>query len=131
MLKKGILSMKLLKQLAIILLFSLAGEALHALIPLPIPASIYGILLLLACLMAGVVRVESIREVSSFLVEIMPVMFIPAAVGLMESFGLLLPSLGAYIAILVLSTFAVMGVSGRVAQAVIRRKAGKGESRDA
>lgn len=123
--------MKLLKQLAIILLFSLAGEALHALIPLPIPASIYGILLLLACLMAGVVRVESIREVSSFLVEIMPVMFIPAAVGLMESFGLLLPSLGAYIAILVLSTFAVMGVSGRVAQAVIRRKAGKGESRDA
>lgn len=131
MLKKGILSMKLLKQLTIILLFSLAGEALHALIPLPIPASIYGILLLLACLMAGVVRVESIREVSSFLVEIMPVMFIPAAVGLMESFGLLLPSLGAYIAILVLSTFAVMGVSGRVAQAVIRRKAGKGESRDA
>lgn len=123
--------MKLLKQLTIILLFSLAGEALHALIPLPIPASIYGILLLLACLMAGVVRVESIREVSSFLVEIMPVMFIPAAVGLMESFGLLLPSLGAYIAILVLSTFAVMGVSGRVAQAVIRRKAGKGESRDA
>ena len=123
--------MKLLKQLTIILPFSLAGEALHALIPLPIPASIYGILLLLACLMAGVVRVESIREVSSFLVEIMPVMFIPAAVGLMESFGLLLPSLGAYIAILVLSTFAVMGVSGRVAQAVIRRKAGKGESRDA
>ena len=76
--------MRYLRQFSIILLFSLAGEALHALLPLPVPASIYGIVLLLACLMAGVVRVDAIREVSSFLIEIMPVMFIPAAVGLMN-----------------------------------------------
>ena len=123
--------MRYLKQFLIILLFSLAGEALHALLPLPVPASIYGIVLLLACLMAGVVRVDAIREVSSFLIEIMPVMFIPAAVGLMESFGLLLPSLGAYITIMVVSTFVVMAVAGRVTQAVIRRQSKKEEYPDA
>ena len=123
--------MRYLRQLSIILLFSLAGEALHALLPLPIPASIYGIVLLLSCLMAGVVRVDAIREVSSFLIEIMPVMFIPAAVGLMESFGLLLPSLGAYITIMVVSTFVVMAVAGRVTQAVIRRQSKKEEYPDA
>ena len=123
--------MRYLGQFSIILLFSLAGEALHALLPLPVPASIYGIVLLLACLMAGVVRVDAIREVSSFLIEIMPVMFIPAAVGLMESFGLLLPSLGAYLAIMALSTFAVMAVAGRVTQAVIRRQSAKEAHRDA
>ena len=123
--------MRYLGQFSIILLFSLAGEALHALLPLPFPASIYGIVLLLACLMAGVVRVDAIREVSSFLIEIMPVMFIPAAVGLMESFGLLLPSLGAYLAIMAVSTFAVMAVAGRVTQAVIRRQSAKEAHRDA
>lgn len=123
--------MRYLKQFLIILLFSLAGEALHALLPLPVPASIYGIVLLLACLMAGVVRVDAIREVSSFLIEIMQVMFIPAAVGLMESFGLLLPSLGAYITIMVVSTFVVMAVAGRVTQAVIRRQSKKEEYPDA
>ena len=123
--------MRYLGQFSIILLLSLAGEALHALLPLPVPASIYGIVLLLACLMAGVVRVDAIREVSSFLIEIMPVMFIPAAVGLMESFGLLLPSLGAYLAIMAVSTFAVMDVAGRVTQAVIRRQSAKEAHRDA
>ena len=123
--------MRYLRQFSISLLFSLAGEALHALLPLPVPASIYGIVLLLACLMAGVVRVDAIREVSSFLIEIMPVMFIPAAVGLMESFGLLLPSLGAYLAIMAVSTFAVMAVAGRVTQAVIRRQSAKEAHRDA
>ena len=123
--------MRYLGQFSIILLFSLAGEALHALLPLPVPASIYGIVLLLACLMAGVVRVDAIREVSSFLIEIMPVMFIPAAVGLMESFVLLLPSLGAYLAIMAVSTFAVMAVAGRVTQAVIRRQSAKEAHRDA
>ncbi len=123
--------MRLLGQFAIIMLLSLAGEAMHALLPLPIPASIYGIVLLLACLTTGLLRLDSIREASSFLIEIMPVMFIPAAVGLMESFGLLMPSLGAYLTIMAVTTFAVMGVSGRVAQAVIRAKRRREEERDA
>ena len=113
--------MKLLRQFTIILLVSLIGEALSFLIALPIPASIYGIVLLFLLLCTGALHVESVKEVSSFLIGVMPVMFIPAGVGLMESFGLLMPSLPAYIVITALSTLAVMVVSGRTAQAVIRR----------
>lgn len=115
--------MKYLRQFSIILLVSLLGEALSALLPLPIPASIYGIALMFALLCTGVLRVESVKETSAFLVEIMPVLFIPAGVGLMESFGLLLPALPAYAVITVVSTVAVMAVSGLAAQAVIRRHA--------
>lgn len=106
----------------IIALISLTGEILNRLLPLPVPASIYGIVLLFSLLMTGALKVESVKETAAFLVEIMPVMFIPAAVGLLDSFSLLLPSLFAYIVILVVSTVAVMVVSGRVTQAVIRRK---------
>ena len=114
--------MNILFQFSIILLISLAGEALSFLIPLPIPASIYGILLLFLLLCTGALRVESVKEVSSFLIAIMPVMFIPAGVGLMESFGLLLPALPAYAVITLVSTLAVRAVSGLATQAVIRRK---------
>ena len=106
----------------IIALISLTGEILNRLLPLPVPASIYGIVLLFSLLMTGALKVESVKETAAFLVEIMPVMFIPAAVGLLDSFSLLLPSLFAYIVILIVSTVAVMVVSGRVTQAVIRRK---------
>lgn len=104
----------------IITLIALIGELLSFLIPLPIPSSIYGIAILLALLISGRLRVESVKAVSSFLIAIMPVMFIPAAVGLMDSFSLLSGSLAAYVIILVVSTVAVMVVSGRVTQHVIR-----------
>ena len=118
--------LNILFQFSIILLISLAGEALSFLIPLPIPASIYGILLLFLLLCTGALRVESVKEVSSFLIAIMPIMFIPAGVGLLESFGLLLPALPAYAVITIVSTLAVMAVSGLATQAVIRRKPGEG-----
>ena len=118
--------MNILRQFSIILLISLVGEALSFLIPLPIPASIYGILLLFLLLCTGALRVESVKEVSSFLIAIMPIMFIPAGVGLLESFGLLLPALPAYAVITLVSTLAVMAVSGLATQTVIRRKPGEG-----
>ena len=118
--------MNILRQFSIILLISLVGEALSFLIPLPIPAIIYGILLLFLLLCTGALRVQSVKEVSSFLIAIMPVMFIPAGVGLMESFGLLLPALPAYAVITLVSTLSVMAVSGLATQAVIRRKPREG-----
>ena len=93
--------MKFISQFIIIIAFTFIGELLHFFIPLPIPASIYGIVLLFICLMMKWIKVAEIRETSTFLIAIMPVMFIPAAVGLITMlkdsiyFGALL-SLGAY-----------------------------------
>ena len=113
--------MRYLKQFTIILTISLLGEVLHYIIPLTVPASIYGLLLMLAALMTGVVKRDSVRETGAFLVEIMPVMFIPAAVGLLETWGVLRPVWLPVAVITVVSTVLVMGVSGLVTQFVIRR----------
>ena len=114
--------MRYLKQFTIILTISLLGEVLHYIIPLPVPASIYGLLLMLAALMTGVVKRDSVREAGVFLVEIMPVMFIPTAVGLLEAWGVLRPVWLPVAVITVVSTVLVMGVSGLVTQFVIRRE---------
>ena len=114
--------MHILRQLAIIFAISLAGELLSAVLPLPIPASIYGIVILFLLLESRVLHVESIRETSKFLILIMSMLFIPAGAGLMTSFSLLRSQFAAYAVITLVSTIAVMAVSGRAAQAVIRRE---------
>ena len=81
--------MKFVIQFLIVIGFSFLGEFLHYLIPLPIPASIYGIALLFAALECKLLKVNDIREVSSFLIAVMPMMFIPAAVGLITSWDII------------------------------------------
>lgn len=117
--------MKYIRQFCIILVVSFLGELLNTLIPLPVPASIYGLVLMLLLLCCKVLRVEDVHETSTFLIEIMPLMFIPAAVGLITSVDVLRANLAAYIVITVVSTFLVMAVTGLVTQAVIRRGRGK------
>lgn len=118
--------MKYLKQFSIILGISFLGEFFHSVLPLPIPGSIYGIVLLFGCLMLKVIRPEQIRETSSFLIEIMPAMFIPAAVGLIDVWATIRNKLFAYLFLIVSTTIFVMAVSGIVCQLMIKRKgAGK------
>lgn len=112
--------MKLLRQFLIIAAISLLGEVLRAIIPLPIPASVYGLVLLFAALMTGVIRLEQIKTAADFLVAIMPVMFIPAAVGLLGAWDSLRPVLVPVCVITLVSTVFVMGVTGRVTQGVLR-----------
>ena len=104
-----------------ILIFSFIGEVLHAVIPIQMPASIYGLVLLFIALMTGLVKLPQVHEAARFLIEIMPLMFIPAAVGLITSWGMIRSRLLAYGIITVVSTFAVMIVSGHITQLVIRR----------
>ncbi len=112
--------MKYLKQFLIILTISLIGEILKSLIPLPIPASIYGMVILFICLLTGVIRLEDVRDVGTFLIQIMPVMFIPAGVELMASWNVLSPVLVPASVITVVALITVMVVTGRVSQKIIR-----------
>lgn len=112
--------MKYVKEFGIILLISFVGELLHSLLPLPVPASIYGLVLLFVCLATGIVKLEQVNTTARYLIEIMPLMFIPAGVGLLSAWGVLKPVIVPVAVITVLSTIIVMGVSGRVTQAILR-----------
>lgn len=120
--------MKYVKQFFIIVFVSFLGEILNEVIPLPVPASIYGLLLMLLCLCTKLVKVEDVKQTSNFLLEIMPMMFIPAAVGLITAADVLKQNLVAYAVITVVTTVAVMSVSGIVTQLVCRKKK-KGEQK--
>ena len=73
--------MEYFTQFVRILGVTLAGEILHLVLPLPIPASVYGLALMLAALLTGVLKLEQVEGAAGFLVQVMPVTFIPAVGG--------------------------------------------------
>ena len=113
--------MKYVKQFGIIIVVSFLGEVLHSLIPIPVPASIYGLTLMFAGLVTGFIPHEGVRETGHFLVDIMAIMFLPAAVGPLDAFDVLRPVLAPFAVTTVVSTVLVMVVSGKVTQAVMDR----------
>ena len=85
-------------------------------LPLPVPASVYGLVLLLAALNFGFVKLDDVKEVGIYLTGIFPLLFVPAAAGVMELWAemgnMLLPII---IAIIPVS-------AGRTTQAMTGRK---------
>ncbi len=114
--------MRLVKQMLIILAVSFAGEAIKAVVPLPIPAGIYGLVILFLLLCAKAVKVRDVGDVSGFLIEIMPLLIVPAGVGLIEQWGVLRPMLVPAAVITVVSTILVFIAAGKVAQKLMKRE---------
>ena len=113
--------MKFVKQLLIILSISFIAEVMEYFIPLPVAASIYGLVLMLIGLVTGLIPLKEVEDAADFLVEIMPIMFIPATVGIMTSIEALKQMLVPLCVISIVSTVLVFGVTGRVTQGIIRR----------
>ena len=112
--------MKYLKQFLIIILVSCIGELLYYLLPFPIPATIYGLLIMLGLLILKIVPLAAVKETAEFLIDIMPVMFIPAGVGLIVYWPQLKEFLIPICVIIVVSSILVMFATGKTSDLLIR-----------
>ena len=114
--------MKYLKELAIIFGITMVGELLNEWIPLPVPAGVYGLFLLLGLLCTKVIKLEDVSATGNLLLDMMPIMFVPAAVGLIEKYAELTAILIPFIVISALSTLIVMAVTGKTTEFILRRQ---------
>ncbi|WP_407332986.1 CidA/LrgA family protein [Enterovibrio sp. 27052020O] len=93
--------MKYLLGFALIALYTLVGNLLTQLLHLPIPSSVISMLLLFVSLTTGIIPGRWVKDACTVLITIMPLFFIPASMGLMDHFHLLIsdsmPLLGATI----------------------------------
>ncbi len=120
--------MKYIKECAIILGLTMIGEWLKFALPLPVPAGVYGLFLLLILLCTGILKLSDVDATGSLLLDIMPVLFIPASVALLESFPTMRAILVPIVVISVVSTIVVMAVTGKVAELMLRRNGKKKEA---
>lgn len=114
--------MKYIHQFLIILTVSFIGELLGLIIPLPIPASVYGLGIMLICLFTGIIKLHQIEEVVDWLILVMPVLFVPSAVSLINVSEALMKDILVISIVTLVSTIVVMIVTGKVAQSIIERK---------
>lgn len=106
------MSLRLLRDLGIILICTLLGEWIAALLPFKFPGSIIGMLLLFAALASGMVKADWVKDGSNLLLKYMAVMFVPLGVGLVDYLGLLRAESAAFLISTVVSTFVTMAVVG-------------------
>lgn len=116
-----------LLQFLVILAVSLLGELLNRVVPLPIPASIYGMLILFVALCTGVIKLSYVKGAGKLLIFIMPLLFLPAAVGLVDSWAVMQGFIVAIIVTVAVSTVLVAAAAGRVTQYFINRKDREGK----
>ena len=114
--------MRFVRQFVWILLFTLLGEGLHAVLPLPIPAAIYGLALLFAALQFKLLPVSEVHDAGSFLLAIMPVLFVAPAVNLVSCWDLINPVWLPLLILIVLSTLVTFALSGKVTQMLMPKE---------
>lgn len=114
--------MKILKQAAIIAAVCAAAELIKYLLPLPIPASVYGLILMLLALLTGLLRPEQIETVADFLIVIMPVLFVAPTIALVANLDRLLSLALPVLLLGIIGTALVIGLGGKAAEAVGRRE---------
>ena len=106
--------MKYIKQFVIIMLFTFVGELLQAAIPLPVPAAIYGLVLLFLALCAGLLKPAHIDSTARFMISILPLLFVAPAVKILEHWGMIAPQFGAVCAVVALTTVLTFAIAGWV-----------------
>lgn len=118
--------MKYIKQLAIILVVSFIAEVMEYLIPLPVAASVYGLVLMLIGLMTKVIPLSKVEGAADYLVSILAIMFIPATVGIMDTVTELKEMAIPLVVISIVSTVIIMAVTGKVAQFLLLKRKEEG-----
>ena len=114
--------MKYVKEIVIIFGITMVGELLNMFIPLPVPAGVYGLFILLGGLCTKVISLSDVEVTGNLLLDLMPVMFIPAAVGIIDKIEELKAIMIPMLIITFVTTFIVMTITGKTAEWIIKRQ---------
>lgn len=113
---------KIVLQVIVLILFTLAMNALAKWLHLPIPGTILGIIVLFLLLKLKVVKLDWVEAGASWLLAELLLFFVPAAVGIMDYIPMLKNDGIAILIVVLSSTVIVMVSSGRIATRISRRK---------
>ena len=112
--------MKIITQIGVLFGACLGGVGISAILPFPFPASVSAMLLLFALLLCRVVKPGQIDEIAGFLTKNMAILFLPAAVGIIESLDILRDSGIQILIICLVSTLLTFGVTATVVSLLMR-----------
>lgn len=120
--------MKIFREFILILIIYFLGEIISKTLNIPIPGNIIGMILLFLCLWIGIIKVEKVDNIANFFLDHLAFFFIPAGVGLMNSFADIKSSALKILIICIVTTIIVMAVTGLTVQFIINKFGNKNKS---
>lgn len=113
--------MNLLPAVTALLVCQLIGTAIQLLFRLPVPGAVIGMVLLFAALVVRRKPLGAIDKASKLLLRFLPLMFVPAGVGVVDQFGLIAKEWLPLGATMILTLIATIAFTGAIMQACLRR----------
>ncbi|WP_219953080.1 CidA/LrgA family protein [Dickeya zeae] len=117
-----------LRAFALIYLCLFIGNAISALLPITIPGSILGMLVLFALLASQILPSRWVKPGCQLLIRYMALLFVPIGVGVMNYYGIVRDQFGPIVVSCLVSTFVVMTVVGYTTQMVHRDRVASGRN---
>ncbi|MEG0051113.1 MAG: CidA/LrgA family protein [Terrisporobacter sp.] len=117
--------MKIFNQLGIILGIWASGELISSLFSsiIKLPGTIVGMIILFLLLQFKVIKEETIKGVSDFLLNNMAIFFVPAGVSLIQSLGLIKDNILVLVLTSTIATVIIMLATGKTVDLMISKKA--------
>lgn len=112
--------MNIFYQIFIIFGLCLVGEGISSLLPFTFPASLISMILLLILLITKVIKTESIKQTSEFLLANMAFFFVPAGVAIIEKYSFLKGKIMILVLICIVTTILTFLVTAWTVTAVMR-----------
>lgn len=112
--------MPVIAQIGVVFALCLAAEGISSLLPFVFPASVLAMVLLLILLFCKAIKPHQLKEKSSFLLEHMPLFFIPANVGILRYTDVLFQNFWAIVLISLLTTPLVFFAAGQAVQLTMK-----------
>ncbi|AJC65978.1 CidA/LrgA family protein [Dickeya oryzae] len=109
-----------LRAFALIYLCLFIGNAISALLPITIPGSILGMLVLFALLASQILPSRWVKPGCQLLIRYMALLFVPIGVGVMNYYDVVRDQFGPIVVSCLVSTFVVMTVVGYTTQMMHR-----------
>lgn len=114
--------MNYVKEFAVLCFCLLLGDLTRSLINFPIPEAVYGMIYLFLALSLKLIKPSQIQKTCDGILKALTLLFIPVGVGIMASYDVIRGKILMLLAVVILGTFLTMGITGRVVQAIQRRK---------
>lgn len=110
--------LNLLKEFLIVTAIYLGGDFLARHFQLSLPGNVLGMIILVCLLLSGILKMSNVERAAKLLLDNLALFFVPSGVGLMLYFNLISAEFAAIAITTVLSTFLVIGITGKFVEAI-------------
>lgn len=107
-------------QVSVISIVLLISKMIESFMPIPMPASVIGLILLFICLCTGIIKLGQVEKVGTALTDNIGLLFVPAGISVVKSLGLIAENPVLILGLIFISTLLLLLCTGFFSQVIVK-----------